>query len=60
MTPGLTPRQLEHAGAGYDPVAARSASIGADCYIDQGYLDAEREQIFRRSWQYLCHEETLR
>jgi len=60
MTAGLTPRQLDHAGAGYDPVAARSASIGADCYIEQGYLNAEREQIFRRSWQYLCHEETLR
>ena len=60
MTAGLTPRQLEHAGEGYDPVAARSASIGADCYIDPGYLDAEREQIFRRSWQYLCHEEALR
>ena len=60
MTAALTPRQLEHAAAGYDPVAARSASIGADCYIDPGYLEAEREQIFRRSWQYLCHEETLR
>ena len=32
----------------------------ADCYIDPGYLEAEREQIFRRSWQYLCHEEKLR
>ena len=60
MTAALTPRQLEHAGEGYDAVAARSASIGADCYIDPGYLEAEREQIFRRSWLYLCHEEALR
>ncbi len=60
MTAGLTPRQLEHAGEGYDAVAARSASIGADCYIDPAYLEAERERIFRRSWQYLCHEEALR
>ena len=59
MTALMTRRQLEHAGAGFDPVAARSASIGADCYIDPGYLDVEREQIFRRSWQYLCHEQTL-
>ena len=59
MTAQMTRRKLEHAGAGFDPVAARSASIGADCYIDPGYLDVEREQIFRRSWQYLCHEQTL-
>ena len=59
MTRRLTQQQLEHAGAGYDPVAARSASIGADCYTDPGYLEAEREQIFHRSWQYLCHEEAL-
>ena len=60
MTERLTRQQLQHAYDGYDPVAARSASIGADCYIDPGYLEAEREQIFRRSWQYLCHEEVLR
>lgn len=60
MKAGLTRHQLDHAGEGYDPVAARSASIGADCYTDPGYLEVEREQIFRRSWQYLCHEEALR
>ena len=60
VTNGLTRRQLEHAGAGYDAVASRSASIGADCYIEPGYLEAEREQVFRRSWLYLCHEEVLR
>ena len=60
MTARLTRRQLEHAGEGYDRVASRSASISADCYIEPGYLEAEREQIFRRSWLYLCHEETLR
>ena len=60
MRARLTARQLEHAGEGYDSVAARSASIGADCYIGADYLEVEREQIFRRSWQYLCHEEALR
>ena len=34
MRARLTARQLAQAGDGYDPVAARSASIGADCYID--------------------------
>ena len=60
MKEHLTQRELEYAGEGYDPVAARSCSIGADCYLDPRYLEAERAQIFRRSWQYLCHEEALR
>ena len=60
MTARLTQRQLQQAGEGYEPVAARSASIGADCYLDPGYLEVEREQIFRRSWQFLCHSEALR
>ena len=60
MTARLTQRQLAHAGEGYEPVATRSASIGADCYLDPEYLEVEREQIFRRSWQFLCHSEALR
>ena len=52
--------RLAGAGEGYDPVAARSASIGADCYVDPAFLEVERAEIFRRSWQFLCHEEKLR
>ena len=37
-----------------------SASIGADCYVDPAFLEVERAEIFRRSWQFLCHEEKLR
>ena len=60
MTARLTRRQLDCAGEGYDPVASRSASIGSDCYIEREFLEVEREQVFRRSWQFLCHEEKLR
>ena len=60
MTVRMTPQELERAGAGYGPVASRSSSIGADCYVDASYLDVEREYVFRRSWQYLCHERGLR
>ena len=60
MTARLTRQQLQQAGDGYDPVAARSASIAADCCIGADWLEVEREQIFRRSRQYLCHEEALR
>ena len=60
MTVCMTRHALEYAGEGYDPNPARSFTIGARCYLDPGYLEVEREQIFRRSWQYLCHEEKLR
>ena len=60
MTAQLTRRQLSCATEGYDPVASRSASIGSDCYIEPEFLEVEREQVFRRSWQFLCHEEKLR
>ena len=60
MPAQLTRHQMECAKRGYDSVASRSASIGSDCYIDPGFLEVEREQIFRRSWQFLCHEEKLR
>lgn len=44
----------------YETAANRSHSINARCYLDEKYLRIEREQIFRRSWQFLCHEEKLR
>ena len=59
MTERLTRQELEYAGEGYDPAAARSFSIAAECYLDPKYLEVERERIFRRSWQYLCHEAKL-
>jgi hypothetical protein len=41
----------------YDEVAVRSHSINTRCYTEVKFLDIERQQIFRRSWQFLCHEE---
>jgi len=44
----------------YDEVAIRSHSINTRCYLDPKFLQVEREQVFHRSWQFLCHEEKLR
>jgi len=44
----------------YDETALRSHSINTRCYVDPKFLQIEREQIFHRSWQFLCHEEKLR
>ncbi len=44
----------------YDAVAVRSHSINTRCYTDPKFLKVEQEQVFHRSWQFLCHEEKLR
>jgi choline monooxygenase len=59
MRERLTTVELERIGRGYQPVAARSSSIDTQCYRDPRFLAVEREQIFWRSWQFLCHAEQL-
>jgi choline monooxygenase len=44
----------------YDEIATRSHSIHTRCYVDPKFLKIEQEQVFHRSWQFLCHEEKLR
>lgn len=56
----LSAADLSLAGAGFHPVASRSHSLNSLCYRDPRFLAVEGEQIFRRSWQFLCHEEKLR
>ncbi|HJP11192.1 MAG TPA: Rieske 2Fe-2S domain-containing protein, partial [Arenicellales bacterium] len=60
MTLRLTENEFDHISQGYDPVASRSGSIHSDCYLDARFLDVEREQVFHRTWQFVCHEEKLR
>ena len=50
---------LAHISQGYDKIASRSHSLHADCYQHQRFLNLERQQIFHKSWQFLCHEEKL-
>lgn len=56
----LSRKELEKVGKGFDPVAARSWSLNTECYRTPKFLEVERAEIFRRSWQFLCHEEKLR
>jgi len=60
MTERLTRDEMQRIGKGYDPVAARSLSINTDCYRDPKFLQIEREQVFHKTWQFMCHEEKLR
>ena len=54
------PIDLSELRKGHDAVAARSWSLPAASYTEPAYLEAERQAIFKRSWQYVCHEEKLR
>ena len=56
----LSPAEYAAIKGAYDPVAVRSHSIDTRCYIEPRFLQIEREQIFHRSWQFVCHEEKLR
>ncbi|MEM7208627.1 MAG: ring-hydroxylating oxygenase subunit alpha [Pseudomonadota bacterium] len=57
----LSTDDFAHLSKGFDREhPARSHSIHADCYRHPQFIDVEREQIFHRSWQFLCHEEKLR
>ena len=56
----LSHNELSQIRGGYDEIATRSHSINTRCYIDPKFLQVEREQVFRRSWQFLCHAEKLR
>ncbi len=55
----LSYEELSRLKGKYDEVAACSYSINTCCYTEAKFLDIERQQIFHRSWQFLCHEEKL-
>ncbi len=60
MTVALNDLDLDTVRRGYDDNPARSLSLGAQSYTDGRYLALERETIFYRSWQWVCHGEKLR
>ena len=59
---GIQLDQIEYQdiSKGFDPDPFSSWSINARCYQDPKFLQLDREQIFHRTWQFLCHESKLR
>ena len=60
MTKILSQTELAEITKGYDRDPAKSYSLGAEAYVDERYLAIEREAIFYRTWQWVCHGEKLR
>ena len=58
--PQLTKSEFEQIKGRYDEIAVRSHSINTRCYTDPKYLHIEQAEIFKRNWQFVCHEEKLR
>ena len=56
----LSTAELASIGAGYDPQPQRSWSIDTRVYREPRFLDIDRQAVFHRSWQFLCHGERLR
>ncbi len=44
----------------FQPAADASYSLPASCYTEPAYLDIDREAIFYRTWQFVCHSERLK
>ncbi|MBX2883252.1 MAG: ring-hydroxylating oxygenase subunit alpha [Granulosicoccus sp.] len=55
----LTQQEYNEISSGFAADAIRSASIDSRCYTDASYLDIEKNSIFRKSWQFVCHEQKL-
>ncbi len=45
---------------GFNPDPARSHSLQAEAYTDGNWARTERQVIFARTWQWVCHVEQLR
>ena len=59
MNTVLSQQQFNVLRKGFDPVPQRSSSINKICYTEPHFLEVEKEQIFQKSWQFVCHEEKL-
>ncbi|GAB5468745.1 MAG: carnitine monooxygenase subunit YeaW [Rhodospirillales bacterium] len=60
MSERVSTEELAELSRGYDADPSRSHSLGARSYTDPRFLALEREAIFYKSWQWVCHGEKLR
>ena len=56
---GGAAREASIAG-GYDPDPTRSMSLHADAYTGSRWHEIEQREVFARTWQWVCHVESLR
>lgn len=54
------PSELAKVNQGYAQNPAESLSLHADAYTKERWFAHEQETVFKRSWQFVCHEEKLK
>ena len=59
MKSSLSKEQFVQVSDGYDEVPARSSSINKLCYTHPDFLAVEKQEVFAKTWQFVCHEEKL-
>ena len=55
-----SPDDVARVRRGWSPDPARSLSLAVEAYTDPRWFALERNAIFARSWQWVCHAEKLR
>ena len=60
MQHSLTKEDFSRISAGYDEDPLRSSSINTSTYVDEKYLEIEKQSVFKHCWHFVCHEEKLR
>ena len=53
-------QDLGRIARGYHEDPAQSMSLRAEAYTEQAWAEADLEQIFARTWQWICHVEKFR
>jgi len=60
MIVSLSKDQFSRVARGFHSRPGKSSSLNKLCYTQSDFLQVERQEIFQRSWQFVCHEEKLR
>ncbi len=58
--PRPSPDDFARVRKGFDPNPAKSYTLKAEAYTDPLWAGFERDAIYRRTWQWVCHAEKLR
>lgn len=56
----LTQQDYSRLAHGYEQNPSQSYSLVSEAYTEAGWADLEREAVFKKTWQWVCHSEKLR
>ena len=57
---GLSAAEYQQIRSSYHPDPCKSSSIDVSCYLEPRFEEIDRQAIFYRSWQFVCHVEKVR